>query len=214
MKSPQNDQQPDVRRLVLDAAIAIITSTGAESLSMREVARQAGVSHQAPYHYFKDRSGIFAAISEEGFQRLAHAFRAVSNTASSTGESAAKLGFQAYVRFAIENTGHFRVMFRSDICGISTHSATTEAADDAFNELLEMVRHTVGSSIDAHASFTFALMMWSHAHGLSTLVLDGPLANKLPAGTDLQKQVHDVIDLTAHMVSRQAAEMGLVPAAN
>jgi AcrR family transcriptional regulator len=103
MKPPQNEQHPDVRRLVLDAAIAIITSTGAESLSMREVARQAGVSHQAPYHYFKDRSGIFAAISEEGFQRLAQAFREVSNTANSTGESAAKLGFQAYVRFAMRD---------------------------------------------------------------------------------------------------------------
>ena len=71
------DQHGDVRRLVLDAALDIITSSGAESLSMREVARRAGVSHQAPYHYFGDRSGIFAAISEEGFSALAGAFRDV-----------------------------------------------------------------------------------------------------------------------------------------
>ena len=77
-----HDQHGDVRRLVLDAAIAIIEADGAESLSMREVARRAGVSHQAPYHYFGDRSGIFAAISEEGFTFLARAFRDVdfSNT--------------------------------------------------------------------------------------------------------------------------------------
>ena len=212
MAAPAKDHNPDVRRLVLDAAINIITTTGAESLSMREVARLAGVSHQAPYHYFKDRSGIFAAISEEGFERLAKAFRAVKSTPNTTSETSAKLGFQAYLRFAIENTGHFRVMFRSDICGVSTHNDTAAAADAAFNELLDMVRHTIGSSVDAGASLTFALMMWSHAHGLSTLLLDGPLARKLPPGADLQKQVHDVIDLAAHMVSRQAAEMGLTPA--
>ena len=57
-----SEQHGDVRRLVLDAAIAIIELEGAESLSMREVARRAGVSHQAPYHYFGDRSGILAAL--------------------------------------------------------------------------------------------------------------------------------------------------------
>jgi AcrR family transcriptional regulator len=64
-----SEQHGDVRRLVLDAAIAIIELDGAESLSMREVARRAGVSHQAPYHYFGDRSGILAAISEEGARK-------------------------------------------------------------------------------------------------------------------------------------------------
>ena len=69
-----HDQHGDVRRLVLDAAIAIIELDGAESLSMREVARRAGVSHQAPYPYFGYRSRIFAAISEEGFALLAIPF--------------------------------------------------------------------------------------------------------------------------------------------
>ena len=89
------DQHGDVRRLVLDAALDIITSSGAESLSMREVARRAGVSHQAPYHYFGDRSGIFAAISEEGFSALAGVFRDVQESTI----SAAKAGFIAYLDF-------------------------------------------------------------------------------------------------------------------
>ena len=84
-----SEQHGDVRRLVLDAAVAIIELEGAESLSMREVARRAGVSHQAPYHYFSDRSGIFAAISEEGFAGLAQAFRDVHETEM----PAAKAGF-------------------------------------------------------------------------------------------------------------------------
>lgn len=205
------EQHGDVRRLVLDAAIKIIETTGAESLSMREVARQAGVSHQAPYHYFKDRIGIFAAISEEGFKGLSRAFQSVQDIHNVTGEAAAKAGFIAYLRFARENVGHFRVMFRGDISAVSTHPATGEAAEDAFNELLQMVARTIGASINPEDALTFALMMWSNAHGLSTLVVDGPLARKLPPGADFEAQLMAVIDLSAHMVALQASEMGLAP---
>ena len=202
-----HDQHGDVRRLVLDAALDIITSTGAESLSMREVARRAGVSHQAPYHYFGDRSGIFAAISEEGFSALAGAFRDVdfSNT------SAARAGFIAYLNFARSHVGHFRVMFRQDICGVTDNEETANAASSAFDELLQMVARTIGSSVDPKAAHTFAFTMWSQAHGLATLVIDGPLPQKLPPGVSLEDQIDEVINLCSHMVALEAAEMGLVP---
>ena len=202
-----HDQHGDVRRLVLDAALDIITSSGAESLSMREVARRAGVSHQAPYHYFGDRSGIFAAISEEGFSALAGAFRDVQESTI----SAAKAGFIAYLNFARSHVGHFRVMFRQDICGVQENEETAIAASSAFDELLQMVARTIGSSVDPKAAHTFAFTMWSHAHGLATLVIDGPLPNKLLPGVSLDDQIDAVIDLCSHMVALQAAEMGLVP---
>jgi len=202
-----SEQHGDVRRLVLDAAIAIIESDGADSVSMREVARRAGVSHQAPYHYFGDRSGIFAAISEEGFSGLAHAFRDVHETEM----PAAKVGFIAYLNFARKHVGHFRVMFRNDICGVMTHELTALAADSAFDELRLMVSRTTGPEIDPNKAFTFAAMLWSLSHGLATLVIDGPLPNKLPPGTNLEDQIQAVIDLSSHMVALEVAEMGLIP---
>jgi AcrR family transcriptional regulator len=207
MVSGTHDQHGDVRRLVLDAALDIITSSGAESLSMREVARRAGVSHQAPYHYFGDRSGIFAAISEEGFSALAGAFRDVQESTI----SAAKAGFIAYLDFARSHVGHFRVMFRQDICGVQENEGTAIAASSAFDELLQMVARTIGSSVDPKAAHTFAFTMWSHAHGLATLVIDGPLPQKLLPGVSLNDQIDAVINLCSHMVSLQATEMGLVP---
>ena len=201
-----SEQHGDVRRLVLDAAIAIIELEGAESLSMREVARRAGVSHQAPYHYFGDRSGIFAAISEEGFTGLAQAFRDVHETEM----PAAKAGFIAYLNFAREHVGHFRVMFRNDICGVATHALTQTAADSAFEELRLMVSRITGSEIDPNKAFTFAAMLWSLSHGLATLVIDGPLPNKVPPGTDLESQIQAVIDLSSHMVALEVADMGLL----
>ena len=202
-----HDQHGDVRRLVLDAAIAIIELEGAESLSMREVARRAGVSHQAPYHYFSDRSGIFAAISEEGFAGLAQAFRDVHETEM----PAAKAGFIAYLNFSRQHVGHFRVMFRNDICGVATHALTQTAADSAFEELRLMVTRITGSEIDPNKAFAFAAMLWSLSHGLATLVIDGPLPNKVPPGTDLESQIQAVIDLSSHMVALEVAEMGLLP---
>ena len=202
-----HDQHGDVRRLVLDAAIAIIEADGAESLSMREVARRAGVSHQAPYHYFGDRSGIFAAISEEGFSALAGAFRDVQESTI----SAAKAGFIAYLDFARSHVGHFRVMFRQDICGVQENEGTAIAASSAFDELLQMVARTIGSSVDPKAAHTFAFTMWSHAHGLATLAIDGPLPQKLLPGVSLDDQIDAVINLCSHMVALEAAEMGLVP---
>jgi len=202
-----SEQHGDVRRLVLDAAIAIIELEGAESLSMREVARRAGVSHQAPYHYFSDRSGIFAAISEEGFAGLAQAFRDVHETEM----PAAKAGFIAYLNFSRQHVGHFRVMFRNDICGVATHALTQTAADSAFEELRLMVSRITGPGIDPNKAFTFAAMLWSLSHGLATLVIDGPLPNKVPPGTDLESQIQAVIDLSSHMVALEVAEMGLLP---
>lgn len=207
MVSAPSEQHGDVRRLVLDAAIAIIELEGAESLSMREVARRAGVSHQAPYHYFGDRSGIFAAISDEGFTGLAQAFRDVHETEL----PAAKAGFIAYLNYSREHIGHFRVMFRNDICGVSTHASTQTAADYAFDELRLMVSRITGPEIDPNKAFTFATMLWSLAHGLATLVIDGPLPNKVPPGTDLESQIQAVIDLSSHMVALEVAEMGPVP---
>jgi len=202
-----SEQHGDVRRLVLDAAIAIIESDGADSVSMREVARRAGVSHQAPYHYFGDRSGILAAISEEGFTGLAQAFRDVHETEL----PAAKAGFIAYLNFAREHVGHFRVMFRNDICGVVTHELTQIAADSAFEELRLMVARITGPEIDPNDAFAFATMLWSLSHGLATLVIDGPLPNKVPPGTNLEDQIQAVINLATNMVALEVAEMGLTP---
>lgn len=195
-------EQSDVRRQVLDAAIDIISREGVENVSMREVARQAGVSHQAPYHYFGDRAGIFAAISEEGFFGLADALeRAYADTAHPTRD-----GLAAYVAFARSHQGHFRVMFRNDICGISTHPSTLDAADKAFNALLSLVHRFVGDSPDEESSLMWATTMWSTAHGLATLIIDGPLMPRLAKHsdvTDAEKFIDTVIDHFGSIVTQQ-----------
>lgn len=186
----------DVRRAVLDGALDIIAIEGADALSMREVARRAGVSHQAPYHYFGDRAGIFAAISEEGFTNFTVAF----SNALETSDDPLTSCLETYVSFALQHPGHYRVMFRSDICGVTTHEPTRVAADKAFLTLLDLaqiVNPTPSAGLDA---FTLPVTLWAHAHGLATLLMDGPLLAKLPPGTDPADLIHNVSQLFSRSI--------------
>ena len=191
---PKSPDHPDVKRAVLDAAIAIIAADGPDALSMREVARRADISHQAPYHHFADRAGILAAISEEGYRAFAVEFR--QTLASSTDPLADCL--RTYVRFAMRHRGHFKVMFRSDICGVETHEHTRAAADDAFLALLDFAARVSPRTGTGPDALTLPTILWSQAHGLATLLIDGPLARKLPP----EVSVDALVDSVAAMISR------------
>lgn len=201
MTPPKSPEHLDVKRAVLDAAIEIIATDGPEALSMREVARRADISHQAPYHHFTDRAGILAAISEEGFRAFAAEFRATLSSSSSPLTDC----LRTYVRFAMEHKGHFRVMFRSDICGVETHEPTRAAADEAFLALLDfaaLVNPAAGQGPDA---FTLPTLLWSQAHGIATLLIDGPLRNKLPPELTVDALVDSVAALVARSMDTSAA---------
>lgn len=195
----------DTRRAVLDAAVAMAADGGPDSVSMREVARRAGVSHQAPYHHFTDRSGIFAAIAAEGFALLGQRFE----EALTADDRPARRCFEAYLRTALEYPGHFRIMFRADLCGVATHDVARNAADAAYGRLQELVERTIGATADRRTAAAWSSLMWSSAHGFATLLLDGPLALKIDPAVPLNAHIGDVVALMSEMVERQAAAMGL-----
>jgi AcrR family transcriptional regulator len=197
-------EQSEVQRQVLDAAIDIISREGVEHVSMREVARRAGVSHQAPYHYFGDRAGIFASIAEEGFRSLAEEFRRIN---SGNREGLVEKTFRAYVNFGLTHTGHFRIMFRSDLCGFHTHPDTATQASDAYNELLNTVHHLTGYATDSHEASIWASFLWSNAHGFATLITDGPLISKLPDSVTFESHLHEMATLVASTVEANIAQV-------
>ena len=178
----QGHEPTDVRRAVLDATLAIIAADGPDAVSMREVARRAGVSHQAPYHYFGDRAGIFAAISEEGFTE----FTTVLHDALATPDPLTSC-LHAYVSFACSHLGHFKVMFRSDLSSVGTDSACTTAADNAFEVLNDLARIVQPEHAEGLDAFQLPILIWSQAHGLATLLIDGPLRPKLPTTLTIEE---------------------------
>jgi AcrR family transcriptional regulator len=128
----------DLRRRVLDAALELVSTGGIDELSIREVARRAGVTHQAPYHHFRDRAAILAAIAEEGFTRLRDYMIAAIEAAPLRADARFEACGLGYFQFASKHPAHFRIMFRSE----SHDPRRTEiqhAAGDAMRVLLQCV---------------------------------------------------------------------------
>src|SRR6516165_2467133 len=103
----------DLRRTLIDAALEVIATSGPGQLSLRALARSAGVSHAAPAHHFGDKSGVFTAIATEGFELL---YESQVRTSEGMAPAATLLPLAVnYVLFAIEHPSHYEVMWREDL---------------------------------------------------------------------------------------------------
>jgi AcrR family transcriptional regulator len=166
-----------LRQRILQTAEALLETEGLQALSLREVARRAGVTHQAPYHHFADRESILAELVMQGFDDLAQRLAQAIDLAGTAGPRTALMeSGSAYVGYAIEHPGVFRIMFRRELCDASRFPAAQAASARAHRELLRMVAVLHGGAQDAALTSTY----WSMVHGLAGLIIDGPLAEHLP----------------------------------
>ena len=114
-KEKHNYHHGDLKRALLDAARVLAAQRGIDGFTLREVARQAGVSHAAPYHHFRDKAALVEALGMESYAALAEALRRARDHAKSLGaERLCDLGV-AYVRFAVESPAEFRLMNRPEL---------------------------------------------------------------------------------------------------
>jgi AcrR family transcriptional regulator len=191
----------DLRQKVLDASLALIREGGLDRLSMREVARKAGVSHQAPYHYFADREAILAAIAGEGFAKLGQALMRAGGSASHPGKAVEAMG-RAYVEFALRHPAYFQVMFRADAVPLENHPEARKLEDDAFGRLVEGIDKALADQ-PVEVRRKIAVACWALVHGLATLILEGSLARKVGVPKTKQKQLADeVIGTFAGLMGR------------
>ena len=140
----------DLRRALLRAAAEAITENGVATLSMRDLARRAGVSHAAPTHHFGDKAGLLTAFATEGFDLLAKAL-ATSRLASN---SFLELGV-TYVRFAVTRRAQFEVMFRTDLYHADDPevlAARRRAADALYSAVSDLPDGTLAPAPAPHAS--------------------------------------------------------------
>ena len=184
-----------LREKVIKAAVKYIADFGPDGLSFRQIAADAGVSHQAPYHHFADRSAIFGEIALLGFRKFTAAMNAPTH-ADDDPDQVVRL-CERYVDFALSNKGYFRVMFRSDLCLIDESPETQRAADDAFDTLLAAVKEILGDSASVDEIRIQATAMWAIAHGLATLLIDGPLERKIGKISDRRALVRSVAQRAA-----------------
>jgi len=179
----------DLRRALLTAVEEAITEQGVATLSMRDLARRAGVSHTAPTHHFRDRAGLLTAFAIEGFEQLAKAL----GTSRLASNSLVELGV-TYVRFAVTKRAMFEVMFRTDLYHADDPgllAARAKAADALYAAVTELP-DGLGQPAKPCAAETAppevraaGLAAWSMAHGFATLWLTGafPDRDRDPAET-------------------------------
>lgn len=150
----------DLRAAVLAAAAKMMEKEGLAGLSVREAARRAGVSHNAPYRHFPDRDALLAALAAEGFRELGKAL---------DGPSGRELG-ETYVRYALQYPQRFRLMFGGELA-LERHGELRAQAEATHERLAKAF-----AGLGSEASYA-AAAAWSLVHGLAQLILAGHFEN-------------------------------------
>jgi AcrR family transcriptional regulator len=199
-KRPATYHHGDLRRALVDAAIPLLRTGGAEALTLRAVAREAGVSQTAPYRHFADRAALVAAVADDGFRRLHKRLTAAARAPGRTTgrvQHTARGGLQAialaYVRFALEHPEEYRVMFGREVAGAPAPEGS--ARQEVFTLLRGGIAtlQTQGLVRDGDPGI-IALSAWSLVHGLAMLALDGQLSGRqMPSAEALTMQATELL---------------------
>jgi AcrR family transcriptional regulator len=163
----------DLRAACLSAAIELLEEGGETALSLRAVARRAGVSPAAPYRHYADREALVSAVAGLGYRELAERL-AAAHPSPSTPEQLTSVAV-AYVQFALERPALFRIMF-GEPCDRDNDERTAATAAVAL-----YLRQIVGRVFPEADVEAMATATWALVHGLAFLHLDGKLDASTPS---------------------------------
>jgi len=175
MTVPSRAARTDGRALLMEAAWQELAEHGAAGLSLRAVARRAGVSHAAPKHHFENRTGLLTALAVVGFGRLWERLEAVAESRpAQPSDRVAALG-RAYLDFSLAEPVMFEVMFGSEPLR-EDDPELAEQRKSAFGILNYLVSGAEPGSAAGHRPVPVeSLIAWSMIHGLVMLTRDGSL---------------------------------------
>lgn len=157
----------DLRRALAEAAFAIVQREGLAGLSLRAVAREAGVSPAAPYHHFKDKQELMAAVAAEGFSRLTVVMIAARDSAPTPKAALSAIGV-SYVCFARDHPALYTLMW--DCSRLEGQMPEIESETKAYSVLEDaIVAAGVASADDPLRLKLAAISAWTSAHGLAVM---------------------------------------------
>jgi AcrR family transcriptional regulator len=193
----------DLRRALLEAAAALVAERGVEGLTLREVARRAGVSHAAPYHHFADLSDMVTALAAEGLSRLRDEQRAIAARPGPAPERIRALG-RAYVRFALDDPSRFRLIWRPELRGDAGPTAVDEAGAESYAPLVRAIAagQAAGELVEGETA-DLALGAWAAVHGLAMLLVDGPLRSQVSDWSEAESRADAVVTVVLDGLRRR-----------
>ncbi|MGW4274445.1 TetR/AcrR family transcriptional regulator [Streptomyces seoulensis] len=191
----------DLRAACLRAARELLEEDGSAGLSLRAVARRAGVSPTAPYRHYADRDALVSAVAAQGYEELAGYLAAAHPSPASADDLAAVA--VAYVRFALDHPALFRVMFAEPCDPTSEERVAATAAIRGY------VRGIVDRAFPGVDPEALSTTVWALVHGLAFLHLDGKLDASTPEVVDAQVRAAVQALFTASAtIARAAASSG------
>jgi AcrR family transcriptional regulator len=181
MKTTRPYHHGNLQEALLNAAISLISEVGPTGFTLREVARRAGVSHNAPYRHFRDKDALLAEVAAQGYKELARAMAQTAGRQTDALEALKQAGL-AYVSFALRRPEHFTVMFDAPFSQDS-YPVAAEASENAFSTLLRLVKDCqIKGKIADGNDLDFALLAWTMVHGIAKLAI----TQRLPYGSHLR----------------------------
>ena len=163
----------NLKEALIAAGLKILSEDGVEGLSLRKVARKVGVSHAAPYNHFSDKQALLAAISTAGFEQLYINLSATFTAAkASSGEILPQIAW-AYLQFALEDPGRFRLMFSGALEVETDHPdyvVVSQKNITLFEEIIAFCQER-GELYQGNSTH-HAIRIWSLVHGFTNLVLE------------------------------------------
>ena len=184
----------DLRNTLIETGLKVLTEQGEQALSMRKLAKQAGVSHNAPYMHFADKEALLAAIAEEGFHILTNAVDTAVSTTEGDWYQQLQNGSWAYVNFALEHPSHLQVMFRS--FDHEKYPSLIEASTNALTRLQQIIDEGQQlKMVKDGNSRQLATCVWSLLHGMATIMAGGKMPPVVIGEAAPEQLVHQFVDL-------------------
>lgn len=183
----------DLRAALVRAAGEILDQSGPATLTLREAARRAGVSHSAPYRHFADRDALLVEVVADSFAQLGTALR---EAASTGGAEVAR----AYLRFALGHPNRYRLMYARE----ASPSRRADLAEHSA-PILDMLAGSIQGLGDAEYARRAGKASWAMLHGLAGLLLGGYLERQATDAVDAERVVREVVGMIRFAAKPAAA---------
>lgn len=196
-KQPPKYHHGDLRQALIDGAIAILEEEGFKALSLRAVARKAGVSQAAPYNHFKDKNDMLAAIAAKGFEDMAAAQHQAVLQSEKGKSNLIALG-REYVSYGLEHPALLQLMFGPEFASPDQYPQLSEVSKRGYQQLINAVEdHITTEDGDHPPTAVGAAAAWAMVHGLTTLMIEGRIDPDLKSPAERNMFIEQVITVLA-----------------
>ena len=180
----------DLRQSLIDAACRHLRESGADTLSLRALARDVGVSQTAPYRHFESKNALFAAIATYGFKMMAVELqKATDKHADDVEQAFIEVGL-AYINWAQNNSEKYQLFFDSSLVDFPKYKDLQDAGEAAFKVLINIIKEGIEQGVFVDRPLLeMAGTVWAGIHGAASLLISKSHMMDNDVGDHLAMQV-------------------------